>query len=109
MSSISFEVSPAEVDAAATQAGEAAAEARGQDGAACLTTLASALPGSGSAERVATVTADWKTYIDYWVLQAEDYGAALHEASTTYAASDADASTYLETNLPAIENVPEPS
>ena len=102
-------VNPSEVAAAANDAGEAAAQARGQDASRCLTQLTAAVPGSDTVAYLPTLGTDWTTYTDYWVSQAEDYSAALHEASTTYAASDSDASGYLETTLASIENVPEPS
>lgn len=102
-------VTPSEVAAAANEAGDAAGQARGRDAADCLTQLAHALPGSDTAAAMATLRSDWTTYTDYWVSQAEDYSAALNEASTTYAASDVEASSYLETTLAGIENVPEPS
>lgn len=108
MTTEQFKVNPGEVKKAANEAGEAANQARGKDAADCLSQLADALPGSDTAARTPDLSADWTTYIDYWVRQAEDYSAALHEASTTYANSDEEASSYLETTLAKIESVKEP-
>lgn len=104
-----LQVVPAEVSAAATQAADAADQARGQDGSSCLSRLESALPGSDTAAGMAGLRADWTTYTDYWVRQAGDYADALDEAATTYSHSDAEASSYLETTLATLESVPEPS
>lgn len=100
---------PAQIRKAGSAADEAAAEARRKDANDCLDHLAKAMPGSDSAAAVPATQQDWKTYLEYWVRQADEFGSALNHAANVMQGTDAQIAAYVRQEMNRIDLVQEPS
>jgi len=69
------------MSAASAAASDAAADARTADGSDALAALASALPGTTTAEIVPELGEDWETGIDSWSDNVDDFAASIDSAT----------------------------
>lgn len=83
-----FRVVPTDLTTASQDTADAAATARGSDGADALATLGRALPGSGIADVAREVGPHWRDGVDHWSDSAQDLAAAIETTRDEAASAD---------------------
>ena len=76
-----FALVPSQMAGAGAAASGAAADARGASGTDALATLASALPGTTTAEIAPDLGEAWETGIDGWAGRVDSFAAAIEATS----------------------------